>query len=59
VFGKMGRCHQRHVQKLQQSRVWLLPDGVLRTISVETSGNINRDTQLLGHPVERDCAPPQ
>jgi hypothetical protein len=55
----MGRRYQRHVQKLQQSRIWVLSDGILRTIGVETSGHINRDTQLPGHPVERDGAPPQ
>lgn len=55
----MGRRHQCHVQKLQQSRVRILSDGVLRAIGVEAPGHVDRDTKLPGYPVERDSAPPQ
>lgn len=48
----MGRRHRRHVQKLQQSRVRILSDGVLRAIGVKASGHVDRDSQLPGYPVE-------
>lgn len=59
VPGEVGRRHHRHVQKLPESRLRVLPDGLLRAAGSQAPGHVDQDTQLPGHPVERDGAPPQ
>lgn len=56
---EMGRRHQRDVQKLHQSRVCVLFNGVLRATCAETAVHVDQNSQFLRHSVERNGPPPQ
>lgn len=58
VSREMERGHLRHVQQLLQSRLRVLPDGLLRAAGAQAPGHVDQDTQLPGHSVERDSTSP-
>lgn len=44
MSGEMGRRHQCDVQKLRKSRLFVLFDGLLRTVGVKAAVHVNQNT---------------